>query len=478
MRSLVLAVLATAPLTLFPSSLARGEDGLPLKALNDVPLSGRANRLDYQSLDEKTHLLFIAHLGDGVVHVYDTEKGSIVADIPDVDAVHGVLVVPELGRCYASATGRNEIVSIDEKTLKITDRIPGGDYPDGMAYDPVTKKLYVSDESGKTETVIDTKTQKRVATIELGGEVGNSQYDSGSKHIFVNIQTTNELVEIDPAKDAIVSRTAVEGDGNHGMLIDSERRLAFLACQGDSKLVVLDLDSKKEKTSFSIGRGNDVLAFDPGLRWLYVSSESGTVSIFEVGSASEAKSQDVKKVAEGHLAANAHTVAVDPATHRVYFALKSVKGKPVLRVLEPAKATGKKDADGDDDDGNDDEAGSQLDQLQAKAVKEIQAKKYDLAVADLEKVLEIAGKSDDLDESARTQHRQIAHYNLACALSLASKKAKAIEHFGKAVELGYQEWKQIDQDSDLDNIRGEEAFKKIVAKAKSGDGKKSDDDSF
>jgi DNA-binding beta-propeller fold protein YncE len=473
MRSLVLAVLATAPLTLFPSNLARGEDRLPLKALNDVPLSGRPNRLDYQSFDEKTHLLFIAHLGDGVVHVFDTEKGSIVADIPDVDAVHGVLVVPELGRCYASATGRNEIVSIDEKTLKVTDRIHGGDYPDGMAYDPVTKKLYVSDENGKTETVIDTKTQKRVATIELGGEVGNSQYDSVSKHVFVNIQTTNELVEIDPAKDAIVSRTTVDGDGNHGMFIDSGRRLAFLACQGDSKLVVLDLDSKKQKASFSIGRGNDVLAFDAGLRWLYVSSESGTVSIFEVGSASDPKSQEVKKFGEGHLAANAHTVAVDPTTHRVYFALKSVKGKPVLRVYEPV--TGKKDADGDDDEGADDEVGSQLDQLQAKAVKEIQAKEYDLAVADLEKVLELAGKSDDLDESARTQHRQIAHYNLACALSLASKKAAAIEHFAKAVELGYQDWKQIDEDSDLDNIRGEEGFKKIVAKSKSGEEKKSDD---
>src|SRR5436305_1278154 len=112
---------------------ALAQDGkLPLKTVEDIPLAGRPTRLDYQSLDE-------------------------------CDAVHGTIVIPELGRCYASATGKNEIVSIDEKTLKITARIPGGVYPDGMAFDPNTKKLYVSDENGATETVIDTATQKRVA---------------------------------------------------------------------------------------------------------------------------------------------------------------------------------------------------------------------------------------------------------------------------------------------------------------------------
>ena len=48
--------------------------------------------------------------------------------------------------------------------------------------------------------------------------------------MFSCIQTTNEIVEIDPAKDAIVKRIPVEGgEGDHGLHIDSERRLAFAA---------------------------------------------------------------------------------------------------------------------------------------------------------------------------------------------------------------------------------------------------------
>src|SRR4030095_12568636 len=110
----------------------------------DLRLAGRASRLDYQGLDANTHLLFIAHLGDGVVHVVDVEKQTVVANILDVAKVHGIVVVPELGRVYASATGTKEIVAIDEKTLRIVARIPGEGYPDGLAYDPAALKVYRS----------------------------------------------------------------------------------------------------------------------------------------------------------------------------------------------------------------------------------------------------------------------------------------------------------------------------------------------
>lgn len=68
---------------------------------------------------------------------------------------------------YASATGTNEVVAIDEATYKITARMPGGVYPDGMAYAPDVNKLYVSDEHGGTDTVIDVRANTPVATIRL-----------------------------------------------------------------------------------------------------------------------------------------------------------------------------------------------------------------------------------------------------------------------------------------------------------------------
>src|SRR5260370_238765 len=75
-----------------------------------------------------------------------------------------------------------------------------------------------------------------------------------------------------------------------------------------------------------VGSDPDVLAFDPELKRLYVAAESGVVAVFE--------EQDGALAQLGwYRAPKAHSVAVDPATHRVYLPLANVNGHPILRVL-------------------------------------------------------------------------------------------------------------------------------------------------
>jgi YVTN family beta-propeller protein len=308
-------------------SAAAAPGDLPLKRVTDVPLGGHTTRLDYESIDASRHLLFIAHLGDSAVIVFDMQDRRVVSRIADVRSVHGVLVIAELGKVYASATGTNEVVAIDEDSLKITARMPGGIYPDGMAYAPPVRKLYVADEHGDSVTVIDVSTDQRGITIALGGEVGNVQYDASSKHVFANVQTRHELVEIDTATDKVVAHIDLPGAaGNHGLLIDSAQRRAFIACEENDKLLMLNLDTRKVEATFALGKDPDVIAFDAGLDRLYVASESGVVSVFSVASLS--------KVGEGLLAPHAHVVAVDPATHRIYFPLMNLDGQTVLRIMD------------------------------------------------------------------------------------------------------------------------------------------------
>ena len=296
-----------------------------------MPLTGGTTRLDYQSLDSDSGRLYIAHLGSDLMTVFDVNKQMIIGDIKDLKRVHGVLAVPELHRIYASATGTNELAVIDDQTLQIVARVPAGDYPDGVAYASREGKIYVSDLHGKTDTVIDAKTNQVVATIQLGGGAGNTQYDATSGRIFVTVDGKNELAEIDSHSDQIVGRHPLTGcRGSHGLVIDSEHRLAFVACEENSKLVLVDLESKKATATYSVGSDPDVLAFDKGFGRLYVSAESGVVSIFDE------RGRNLEKIGEGFFAANAHTVAVDQRTHRVYFPLQNVNGKPVLRIALPS----------------------------------------------------------------------------------------------------------------------------------------------
>jgi DNA-binding beta-propeller fold protein YncE len=124
-ESAVVVAIAMVLLTISPAKAKP----LPLEPVADVPLGGNTTRLDYASNDSGRHLLFLAHLGDSAVIVFDTQAQRAVSRIAHVSKVHGVLAVPELGRAYALATGSNEVVTIDESSLRITARMPVGSKP-------------------------------------------------------------------------------------------------------------------------------------------------------------------------------------------------------------------------------------------------------------------------------------------------------------------------------------------------------------
>jgi len=317
------------PLRHLPLALGLLLAPLPLQRVRDIPLPGRATRFDYESFDPSSGVLFLAHLGDGHVVAFDTNAGKLVADIPGVAAVHGVLAVPALGRVYASATATNQVVALDERTYKIVAVMPGGVYPDGLAYDPADHELFVSDEHGATDTVIDTTTNRRIATIPLGGEAGNTQYDPVSGRMYVAVQTLNTLVAINPRTRKIVASYPMPNcDEDHGVYLDVPHRLAFIACQDNATLLTFDLRTFQVTATFAIGRDPDVLAFDPVLQRLYVASESGVVSVFDE------KDRALVQRGQALLAPEAHSVAVD-AQHRVYFPLQNIAGHPLLRIMAP-----------------------------------------------------------------------------------------------------------------------------------------------
>jgi YVTN family beta-propeller protein len=307
--------------------------------VRDVPLPGDTSRFDYVSLDASSHRLFVAHLGAGTLPVYDIGAGAIVGEVQNVPGVHGVLAVPELGRVYASATDTNQVAVIDPQSLSVMATIPGGEYPDGIAYDPELGKLYVSDESGGTDTVIDTSSNQVVATIPLGGDVGNTQFDAGAHRIIAAVQTRNQVVTIDPQSDQVTGRYDTPGcDHPHGVQISPDRPLAFVACEGNAKLVVMDLQNMSVTESHDVGSVPDVLAFDAPRRVLYVAAESGPATAF-----SETDT-GLKPLAQQNVGPNAHSMAVDPDTGHVYFPLANFSGQPMLRETSVTTATG------DDDD--------------------------------------------------------------------------------------------------------------------------------
>ncbi len=304
--------------------------GNVLKTVIDIPLPGPAVRFDYQSLDAKNGRLYMAHMNADQLVVFDTQKRQVIANLDGFKRVHGVIAVPEIDRVFASATGEHQMVAVDMNTLKIVGSAGPINYPDGLAYSPATRRVFVSDEHGGVDAVIDAQTDKLMASIPLGGGAGNTVYDAAARRILVAVHGVNELVSIDPAAMKIVGRYKLPGVENpHGIALDQGNRLAFIAGEENQSLAVFDLNAMKLLTVHQVGQDPDVLAFDPGLGRLYVSAESGTVTVLEESN------RDLRQIGQLHMP-HAHTVSVDPKSNLVYFPLENVDGHPLLRIMRPA----------------------------------------------------------------------------------------------------------------------------------------------
>lgn len=329
LRSSFRASLALAAMALCGTTLACAQGSNVVSKVVDIPMPGPAVRFDYQSLDARNGRLYLAHMNANQLVVFDTQKRQVVANLDGFRSVHGVIAVPEINRIFASATGDHQMVAVDMTTLKIVGSAGPILYPDGLAYAPATHRVFVSDEHGGVDAVVDAQTTRLIQSIPLGGGAGNTVYDPGSGHILVAVHGVNELVAIDPAAMKIIGRYKLPGLENpHGIALDPTNRLAFIAGEENHSLAVFDLKTMKLLSVHPVGDDPDVLAFDAGLSHLYVSAESGTVTVLEE------RDRDLRQLGQFQMP-HAHTVSVDPKTHLVYFPLENVDGHPLLRIMQP-----------------------------------------------------------------------------------------------------------------------------------------------
>lgn len=59
-----------------------------------------------------------------------------------------------------------------------------------------------------------------------------------------------------------------------------------------------------------------------------------------------------------------------------------------------------------------------------------------------------------------------AHYNLACSLALSKKRPDALKSLRKAVSLGYDDLDWMQQDPDLEILKDDPEFRKLLRQLK------------
>jgi DNA-binding beta-propeller fold protein YncE len=294
----------------------------------DLPGPG-GKRFDYLTVIPDRHLLLSTHLGAGRLYVIDTRTNTVITTIEDLPGIEAVAVAEDVDKAYTSNWGEHKVGVIDLKQMRILTKLPVENKPDGITYAAPFHKMYVSDERAKAEVVIDVTHDQIVKTIRFQSETGVPQYDPIAKRVLVNLQDQNQIAEIDPATDTVVGSFSVEPcRSNHGMAIDPEHRRAFLSCEDNDRMIVIDLTSHKVIASLPMGRGADVITFDAGLGRIYIACGAGVISIFQ-----QDDPDHYRKLPDVPVATKVHSIAADPITHLVYTPEQEEAGKPVARMV-------------------------------------------------------------------------------------------------------------------------------------------------
>ena len=280
---------------------------------------------DYLTVDSDGHRLFIAR--STRVMVIDTDSGKQLGEIPDTPGVHGVALVPDLGRGFSS-NGREDMVSVfDLKSLAVQKKIKVGNGPDAILYDPFSKRVFTFNGRGQDTTAIDPSKGEVAGTLALGGKPEFPVTDEKGT-VFVNIEDKSELVAFDPVKLTVKSRWKLAGcEEPTGLSFDAKTRRLFAGCGGNKKMAVVDADSGKLLATPDIGEGCDATAFDAERSLAFASAGDGTITVISEDAPDKFSVAQTVTTQKG-----ARTMAVDRKTHRLYTVTANVGPRPERKV--------------------------------------------------------------------------------------------------------------------------------------------------
>jgi len=296
----------------------------------DVPVPGGPTRFDYQAIDRANGQLVIAHMNDNAVLVLALADGSVRKVLPNIETPRGVAIGD--GKIFITSKP-DKLVIIDGATLAEVARVTTGTSPDGNAFDPDDKIVGVSDQGDGALSLIKDAGMGSRTQVPLGTETGNVVYDATRKQFWITVvgeAPPNELVEVAPS-GTVTQRIPLPGcEDAHGLHLHPDGKSAYVACEGNDKLVRIDLDGAHAVSMADTGAGPDVLSIDPVRGWLYVAAGSGDLTIWDL------EKPGLVLVGHDHPGDHAHTVAADPVTHRVFFPLLKGNGStPVVRIMRP-----------------------------------------------------------------------------------------------------------------------------------------------
>lgn len=290
---------------------------------------GGSGGWDYLALDQAAQRLYVSR-SDRVI-VLDAKTGRQVGEIDGLSGVHGVAFAAALHRGFIS-NGRADTVTIfDPATLEVEQTVTVGAHdPDTILYEPFSHRVFTFNGDSNNASVIDAASGKLLGHIALPGSPEFAVSD-GHGHVFDNIESTNELVEIDPVAMKVTAVWPLK-DCRHpsGLAIDAAHHRLFPVCQ-NRVMAVTDSTNGNAIASVPIGEGPDAAQFDAKHGLVFSSNgRSGTLTVVH-----EENPNHYRVLANVPTQKSARTMALDQATGQVFLSAAEVGPRPKPTAADP-----------------------------------------------------------------------------------------------------------------------------------------------
>jgi YVTN family beta-propeller protein len=318
--------------TLASISAAAGTSPLPPPVYTvsaSWPLGG-AGGWDHLALEGSGARLFISR-GDRV-DVVETVNGKLEGSIPNTAGVHGVAFAPALKRGYTSNGRSDSVTAFELDTLRAIQEAPvSGQTPDAILYESRYDHVITANETSSNLSVLDAATLKVEATIALPGAPGFMAAD-GAGMVYVNIETEpGKIAAVDAKSLAVKAAWPLAGCAKPtGLALDAAHHRLFSVCE-NQVMAVTDSVSGRQVARIVIGSGADSAAFDPDLGMVFSSNgKDGTLTVIQ-----QEAPDEYRVVATVTTQPSARTMALDPATHKIFLAAAKLGAAPPATEENP-----------------------------------------------------------------------------------------------------------------------------------------------
>jgi DNA-binding beta-propeller fold protein YncE len=265
---------------------------------------------DHADVHLESGRVYVAHTALGTVEIIDGENGKHLTTIPGCIEASGVVCAQKENLIFAASRGTGRILIIDALTNHFLREAQAGSAPNGLAWDSKHRQLLAADVQDNTAGLVDPYSWKLISSLQLSGRPRWCAYSGRRDQFLVNVREPSGVVILTPEKLVQKSFLRVSVAGPHGLDIDDQNDLAYVACDA-AAVVILDVSTGHEEAVVSIGGGPDVAWLNRSKHRLYCAI--GNPGVIEVIDTRKLVVDERVRTEEG-----AHTFAFDEKRQRLY----------------------------------------------------------------------------------------------------------------------------------------------------------------